>query len=261
MFEFIVDEEQRAKAIEAHKIQVDELTVTLNKSVQKTVDEAVAGLKTKNDELLTEKKKVQDALKNFDNIDPVKAREALSFLENNHDAQLIKDGKVDELIEKRTSAMKSDHETRVLELSGKLTENEKAALLYRTLYETKMVDDSLREAAVAAKVRPEAIADILLRGRSVFSLATDGTTEARDHEGKLKKTADGEKVLTVTNWVEDMKKSSPHYWPSSEGIGAFGGGSGGGEDLNDQINRSAAKNDMGLYRKLRAKQEALKKGK
>ena len=127
MFDFIEDEEVREKAQQAYDDSIKDVKEQMNNENQEilnqTIEDAVAGLKAKNEELLDEKKKIQSALKDFDDIDPHKAKEALEFLEQNHDAQLIKDGKIDELIEKKTSTMRAEHEEAVQELQDQLRED------------------------------------------------------------------------------------------------------------------------------------------
>jgi hypothetical protein len=249
MFDWIEDEEQRAKAIAEHNAAMKKI----EDGIAVKIDEAVSGLKSKNAELLDEKKKISETLKNFDNIDAEKARSALQFLEENADAQLIKDGKIDELLAKRTSQLQSDHETLINELTTNLDEANSKGKNFENLYTTKMIEDSLRETAVSAKVIPEAISDVLTRGREVFSLAEDGTLEARGPDGKLLTTGD-DKVLMPSNWIEGLKKVSPHYWPPSEGAGANGGtGGAGGEDTMDALSRAASSNNMVEYRRIREK--------
>lgn len=252
-FEFIEDEGLRTQAEEFFNSSITEL----NDQHKLALDEEVSGLKSKNAELIDEKKKVDKRIKEYESFDYEAATEAIDFLKNNKNAQLIKDGKVDELIEKETSTLRSDHETALNELSTELNEARNHGTMYEGLYKTKMVEDSLREAAVAAKVRPEAITDILLHGRNIFSLADDESVEARDAEGKLKKTID-EKVLTPSNWIEGLKKSSPHYWPDSVGAGANSGGVGDENDLTAALNKAAGMGDMVTYRKLRAKQQKIR---
>ena len=250
MFDFIENEELREQAVEFFNSKVTEL-----KDQHKLkLDEEVNGLKSKNAEILDERKKLEKQVKKYEEYDFDKANEALEFLENNKDAQLIKDGKVDELIAKKVSQLESDHEVAMGEIKNSLTEAQKHGQLYESLYKTKMVEDSLREAAIAAKVRPEAITDILLHGRNIFSLAEDDSVEARDSEGKLRKTID-DKVLTPSNWIEGLKKTSPHYWPDSVGAGARGGGSGDEGDLTAALNRAASSGNMAEYRRLRRKQQ------
>lgn len=244
-FDFITDEAVRTQAIAAHEASIAEIT----SGVDLKINEAIDGLRTKNQELLDEKKQIQKTLKNFDNIDPTAAREALKFLEENEDAQLIKDGKINDLLDKRTSQLKSDHEAALNELMMKFDTEKSTNASYKALFESKVIDDSLREAAILAKVRPEAISDVLLRGRDVFSLGPDKSVEAREGD-KLRKTEDG-RVLTPTLYIESLKKVSPHYWPNSEGAGAHGGLTGDPSDRTAALNRAAASGDMALFRKLR----------
>jgi DNA-directed RNA polymerase subunit F len=255
-FDFIEDEEVRAKAIEAHKASMDQVMI----SIDEKIEEATSGLKQKNDELLNEKKQIQKTLKNFENIDPEKAREALNFLDNNDDAQMIKDGKIGELIDKRTSQMRSDHEAAILELSNNFEESKSTASQYKGLYESKMIDDAIREAAIGAKVRPEAITDILLRGRSVFSLNEKGDVESRTKDGHLRKTID-DKILTTVNWIEGLKKDAPHYWPGSDGVGANGGHLGDMSDIDRAINQASASGNQAEFRRLRDKKKKMQANK
>ena len=250
--EFIEDSDLKDKIVEiSHKELTD-----IGDAHKLELDETTDGLKNKNVELLDEKKQALKKLEKFDTYDFDAANDALDFLKNNENAKLIKDGKVDELIEKETSSLRSDHEAVLLEINGNLDSQTNRGNLYEGLYKTKMVEDALRDAAVAAKIRPEAITDVLLHGRNIFSLSEDGSIEARDSEGKLQKTSDGDKVLTTTNWIEGMKKTSPHYWPGSSGAGANSGGDTGGDDLTAALQRAADSGNMVEFTRLRKKQTA-----
>lgn len=252
-FSFIEDEELREKAEDAHKIKVDELTINLTNAKKKEVEEAVAGLKTKNEEILGEKKTLQDEMKKFEGIDLDHVKVASEFYEKNKDADFLKDGTVEELIEKKTSQITSDFETQINELNENLSKAKDHGRTYQSLFESKVIDDGLRAEATKQGVRPEAVEDIILRGRSVFSLDENKQMEARDKEGNLAVTED-KKVLTPKNWVEGLKESSPHYWPSSEGAGAQGGvGGTSPSDLTLKLQELADKGDMKGYRALRDK--------
>jgi len=244
-FSFITDVDVRTKAEATYAKDME----TLQSSIDAKILEATTGLKVKNDELLTEKKKIQLTLKNFENIDPAAAREALKFLEENEDAKLIKEGKIEELLDKKTTSMRTQHEELVNALQTNLSEKEKAAQTYKEKYESKVIEDNLREVALAAGVRPEALTDITLRGRNVFSLDDKYQLEARTADGKLAKTAD-DKVLNPVNWLEGLKKTSPHYWPMSEGAGAFSHGR--MSEYSEALATAAEKGDMTSFRKLRA---------
>jgi len=250
-FTFIEDKEVREKVEDMHKLEVDELTINLTNKAKADQEESEKGLKTKNAEILDEKKILQEAAKLFEGVDPEAAKAALEFHEKNKDAEFLKDGTIDELIEKKTSTLKSDHEAALTDLNGKFDEASAKGTLYQNLYESKVIDDGIRAEAVRAGVQPAAIEDVLMRGRGVFSLGEDKQIEARDGEGKLAKTKD-DKVLTTKNWIEGLKESSPHYWPSSEGAGAHGGDGGPDSDRTAKLKAAADSGNMTEYRRLRA---------
>lgn len=246
-FSFIEDEALRAKAVEEYNASKAEMENKFNGMLQ----EATTGLKSKNDELLAEKKKLQERFKGITN--PEDALEALKFITENEDVRMIKEGRLDEVIERRTSTLKSDYEAKIGELSSTLETERKKGQQYESLFKTKMVEDALRDAALAAKVRPTAVKDIVLRGMGVFALSEDNTTiEARDGRGKLLKTAD-EKILNPILWIEGLKTEAPHFWPDSESA-RFDSNSGDAEDLERKIRAAADKNDTKEYRRLRALQ-------
>jgi len=249
-FDFIEDPEVRAK-VEATSL---EQAKTVQEDVLRTkIDEATSGLKSKMEQLLDEKKKVADKLKEFDGVDIAAAKSALAFLENDEKAKLIRDGKIEDLLAKETSAIKASSEARIAEISTKLQEESTAANLYKRKFETKVIEDSIREAAIKAGVRPEALTDVLYRGRDIFSLGSDSSIEARDSNGALRKTTD-DMILTPENWVNTLKTSAPHYWPPSNSGDLKGLTDKSTEDdIRLAMDAAAKKNDMVLYRKLRAK--------
>lgn len=250
-FDFIEDAEVKAKVEEEHKLEIDNITVTLKAEHKTAMEAEVSGLKTKNEELLGEKKTLSETLKTFDGIDVDVAKTAIEFHEKNKDAKFLEDGSVDELIEKKTSDLRTAHDTEKNELTTNLTDQTARADKYQTLFESKVIDDGLRAEAVKQGVLPAALEDIILRGRTVFSLGEKQEIEARDSEGKLAQTED-KKILSPKNWIEGLKKTSPHYWPNSVSADADGG-SGSSSDIDIQMQAAAEAGDSKLYRKLRDK--------
>lgn len=250
-FDFIEDETLRAEA----KAKYDASMAAVEESLQEKIDAATEGLVNKNTELLGEKKTIAEKLAQFKDItDPEKAMEALKFITENEDAQLIRDGKVDELISKRTSTMRLDHETALKELNEKLETATVGQSEYKTKYEKKLMDDAMRAEATKAGVRLEAVPDILLRATSLFTLDSQGLPEARDGKGNLVKDKD-DNVVTPSVWMEQLKASSPHYWPTSEGAGALGGPIAGDADTTAKLAHLAKTGQMKEYRALRARMQ------
>lgn len=245
-FSFIEDKAVRAKVEETFSNQ---LTSEVDSKIEAALTEQTLGLKNKNEELKREKLELAEVLKDIK--DPEAAKAALKFLEENEDAKLIKDGKIEELLEKKTSKLRSDHESKILELQQQLEEASHVGTSFKSMFETKMVEDEIRAAALKADVRPEALFDIMTRANSIFSFGEDGSVEARDKDGGLKKVKD-DIVMTPDNWIESLKDTAPHYWPASVGAGATGvGGSAG--DVMKKLESLASAGKMEDYRKLRDK--------
>jgi hypothetical protein len=143
------------------------------------------------------------------------------------------------------------------DLKGKLESTSKESVEFKSKYHTKVIEDAIRAAAVEAGVLPAAITDILLRGNPVFTLNNSGEVEARDRQGNLLKNAE-DMVVTPKNWVAGLKNTSAHYWPQSEGAGAYSPNAS-EQDLADQLAMLVKRGDMAGYRALRTKMQAGKR--
>lgn len=213
-------------------------------TTKSAVETAVSELKKKNSEIIGEKKKLQDMISKFDGLDLDKAKQAMDFVEKNETAKLIAEGKSDEVIEQLTEKLRAKHQEQIDDLQKKLGEIETSAKSYKTRYEQRMVDDAIRVAATKAGVLPEAVDDVLLRARAVFSHGEDGTIEARNDKGELLKIDD--KLLTPDLWVTKLPR---HYWPASSGTNFDG--KDGASKLDAQLEAAAKSGDMTKYRALR----------
>ena len=232
MFDFIEDPELKAKLIAEH-------------------EENVRGLKANNESLLGEKKSIMEKLTSFAEIeDPKAALEALKFVKENEQARLIQEGKFDEVIEKKVSTVRQEAKAVIDELTSKFELTSKEAESFRLKYRTKIVDDTLRQAAIEAGVRPEALDDVLLQGRLEFSVADDNeTVECRDSKGNLRKNSDNI-VITPKVWMESLKARKPYLWPGSEGAG-FTGKTASDSDVVAKMQELLDKGDFAGYKKLR----------
>ena len=247
-WDFIEDKDLRTKVAAAH----DSAITVLNDGVASKITEATDGLSRKNAEILDEKKQLEQK---YEGINPDEVKDAVSFYEKNKDAKFLESGKIDELVDQKTSQLRSDHEDVLKEINGELTTAKDVGSKFQGLYETKVLEDDLRLAAVIAKVLPEALDDVVARAKNVFSLGEDFKTEARDKEGALLKT-DNDIIVTTTNWMESLKESAPYFWPQSEGAGFLGKGKNKGDATDNMEN--LAKTDHAKFVELRRKQTSKK---
>lgn len=128
--------------------------------------------------------------------------------------------KIDELVNGRVAKMQEEHATA---LKGLQTENQGL----KTQIGKTVIHSALTEAGTKAGVRPEAVADLIARGSSVFSLAEDGkTVQALDADGNPVYGTAGV-ALTPENYVKQLAKEAPHLFQTSTGGGSGGGGGGG----------------------------------
>jgi hypothetical protein len=242
-------------AVSRIQIMSEEVAITqddMDAAVAKAVSDATGGLNTKNSELLEELRTVKEGLSKFDGFDSEDVKKTMSLFNQSEEAQLLKDGKFDEVIDKRTEKLRGEYDGKISDMkraSDSAIENGKK---FESLYKNKMVDDTIRKAALSSKVIPEALDDVLRRGRDVFSIGDDGVIEARGSDGELIKIDDH--LMDPARFVDGLKKTAPYYWPSSSGTGATGSG-GSSADMNSSLLNAASSGDSAAYRAMRRKQQ------
>lgn len=171
-----------------------------------------------------ELKKLKDMAKNFDGMDPEKAREALNRIQELEEQNLLDAGKVDEVVTQRTERMRQDFEGRIEALSKKLEESSGTAQRFKGLYSDTVIESGLQRAvSEIAKVRPGAMQDILHRGKTVWSVDEDGNPIPRDTKGKVRYGKDGEKPITMQEWAESLVLDAPYLFEGSAGGGSTSG--------------------------------------
>jgi hypothetical protein len=219
--------------------------------IEAAVKEATSGLTGNRDEILGEKKALQAKFDEqaalWKDLDPEAVRNIMGRLENDEETKLLAEGKMDEVIERRTERLKADHATQITNLETKLTEavgNYDGAK--STVKELK-VEGGLRQAAIEHGLVPSAIEDALGRAMNVFKVGDDGKLLAEEN-GSTAYGKDGVTPLTPAEWLESMKEKAPHWFPAPSGAGAGGGnGKGGGShtitraDARDVIKYRVAK--------------------
>ena len=201
-----------------------QITPEVQKIIDAAVESAVTGLKAKNGELIGDTKKLKEQLQQCEGIDPVKVKAILSRFANDEEAKLIAEGKIDEVLQKRTERLRAD-------LEGKLTkaqQDAEAASKRALAFQGRVLDDAIRAAAAKAGLHQHAIDDALFRARSMFSLDESGQAVQLGEDGKPVLGKDGKSPFTPLEWLEGMKEKAPHWYPATASGGGAGGGGGGG---------------------------------
>ena len=158
--------------------------------VQAGLDKEVTGLKNKNTDLIAAERKASLRAEAFGDLDPAAVKAMMDTLGQSEEAQMIADGKIDEVIAKRTDKIKSKAEDDIRSLTDQLSESETSRNGYKQKYERKTIDDAVREVAIKQGVLPHAMDDVIRRAGDVFSISDDGSLEARARDGSLLKGED-----------------------------------------------------------------------
>jgi len=164
----------------------------------------------------TDHKETKAKLKPFSglNLEDVQAKlDKYDELEALAGTKTIDDDKINELVEKRIKTQLAPIQRENETLKASVAEKDTALTEFQKKDTKRTVNDTVRDAATKAKVRPEALPDVLLLGEHLFKPTEDGKVA----------TAEG---LTPDLWLGDMQKQRPHWWPESSGGGSNPGGGG-----------------------------------
>ena len=233
----------------------------VDKMIREAVAAEVKGLKANSKKLKAEKEAAEEALKAFEGIDPEKVRALLEQVEGDEETQLLKDGKIEEVVAKRTERLVTAKDKEIEARDKRISELETENSDLNDRLQKKIVDGALRDAATKAGVVPTAIDDAVYRGSRVFVVGDDDTPIAKDGEDTLFG-KDGKTPLTPLEYMEGMKETAPHWFPTSSGGGA-NGAKGGSDKTPNPFDRKAGtwnlteqallkKSDPAKYERLKA---------
>lgn len=191
--------------------------------LQKKVDDLIAENARMADhqkKLLDETKNAKKALKQFEGIDPDNIKDMMKTLESSEEAKLLAEGKLDDVLGKRTEKMRLSFEEKQQNYETKIGDLESSFKSLREQYNNEKISLAIRQAAEKSGAIPDAIDDIINRANGVFSIGDDGSIESRDPSGEI--VTVNKKALDPVIFVEQLKESAPFMWPGSQGHGASG---------------------------------------
>jgi len=171
--------------------------------------------------------KERDELKQrFDGIDPDAVRKLEGEKRKLEEAQQLKAGEVEKVVETRVRAVKSDLDR---QLAG--VTSERNALNARLT--AIQIDQAVVTEATKRGLRATAIPDITSRARNTFRLV-NGVPQALEADGQTVRVGrDGLTPLSLAEWIDGQVSEAPHLFESNAGGGGggatsqYGNGSGG----------------------------------
>jgi hypothetical protein len=169
---------------------------------------------------------LQEAVKNWEGLDPAQVREVMANIEASEEAKLVAAGKTDEVVKIRTERLRSDYETKIKKLMGELDTRNGEVQRIRGLHDNLRIETAtnaaiLKDGGIADTAPP----DILPAASRVFSVADNGDVVAYEGQGDDRKVVmgkDGETPLSIDEWLSSMKPDRPHWWKAPVGGGAAG---------------------------------------
>jgi hypothetical protein len=229
-------------------------------AVKENVDAAIAkateGLVSNRDALKAEKTALQEKYDadtaQWKGFDPEKVKTLMDRMANDEETKLIAEGKIDEVINRRVDALKTDFETKLSAGTEKISELEGSLKTKDGKIKSLVIDGFIRQAASEHSVVAGAIPDAITRANGRFDLDENLKPVARDEGGALLMGKNGKDPLTPSEWLEGMRENAPHWFPPPKGGGSQGGGGGGTGDYT--ITREAAR-DPAVYRAAKAEAE------
>ena len=199
-----LDDEQAAK-----------LQETLSTKHQEALDQEVGGLKTKRDELLENSRKMKDQLKQYEGIDPERARKLEEQIAQSEEAKLIADGKMDEVINQRTERMRTEYDRQMQELQQQAEQ----ANEFANRFKGRVMSDEMHRLGAKVGLRESAVEDAVHRASGLFEVNNEGQVVPKEDAGY---DAKGNK-LTLDAWAESLKENAPHLFHQPEGLDLPGG--------------------------------------
>lgn len=200
-------------------------------AIAQAVAEATKGLKRNRDEILDEKKKLQDqvgslteqfeALGGTDGVQQL--IEMRQRLEKDELGKLLADGRHDEWFEQRTQAMRANHENQLAALQEKLDAAETKAAEAEKRFTESLLKTQIMSAATEVGVVDSAVEDVARAARETFDFDVEsGEFVIHDENGGIVLGPDGKSPKTMSEWLEERKQTSRHWFPPSQGAGANG---------------------------------------
>ena len=173
--------------------------------------------RTTNVALLKENRELKER---FEGINPDEVRKLADEKRQLEEAQQLKAGEVEKVIDARVRSVKGDLEKRLTGLAS-----ERDALTARLT--AIQIDQAVVSEATQRGLRATAIPDITARARHTFRLV-NGVPQAFESDGQTVRMArDGVTPLSLADWLDAQVSDAPHLFENSAGSGAAGNGSGG----------------------------------
>lgn len=190
--------------------------------------ETHAGFRTNNKTLFDENKSLKEQLKPFEGIDSTKVRDLLDREDQIKNEKLFKEGKVNELIEEKTGAIKKEHQRQIEAKDARIKELEDQSQKTGNRLSAVLIDNAVLQEATKRGLEPGAEEFLLARAHDVWQLDDSGNPVAYDDKasGKQKWGKDGG-AIKLGEWMDNLVRDHKFLFKPAQGSGAGHGDTGG----------------------------------
>jgi len=193
--------------------------------VEGMVDKAkLDEFRTNNTELKKQLDSMKEELAKFSGVDLTKYTEAMKAIENDQEKKLLKDGKIDEVINLRTEKMRQTYEDQIKAKDHaikKVQDERDGAFKDRDTY---IVDSELQRAVGDPEMGFQANVGSMLKAEVLKNFVyKDGKVVRVKEDGSVVFGAKGEPV-TIGEYLQDVAKEHPYLVKASTGGGARNNG-------------------------------------
>lgn len=210
----------------SHSDDISKLLATpeMQAALQKRIDEEVAGLKKKNSELIEKTKTLKESMSQFEGLDVERIKAFQKQIEENEEMKLLSEGKIEEVVDRRTEAMRKDFTSNLTARDSKIEELSQILKKKEEDLTALVVDGQIRESYIALDFEPTAMDDIIALGRKTFVMDESGKATPRDGHGNIIFSKDGKSPIGAAEWLENLAERKPYLRRASSGAGASGSG-------------------------------------
>ena len=188
----------------------------INALIAEAVEKEVSGLKNKNGELIQTNKELKEKLSQFDGLDVDFLKRLKADSEKDTETKLLADGKVDEYVELKTQAYRTETEKLIAQKDQELQN----ALAQVNQFKQSTIKGTVATLAAQSGVLPEFVDIATMLAQGQFDLYDGQVVGVKD--GQVINGKDGKTPLSVNEWLEVLKSEKPSMFRKPEGIGALG---------------------------------------
>ena len=201
-------------------------------------------------QLSAKEKELNAKIEQYKDVDPKKYAEAVKALERLNeleDADAIKNGKLDEVLQKRTATMKADYDNQIRAKDQALDQaKQQLAAVTTNFRDLKLNQEIISTIDQVGVVRKGALPDIISRAKGEWAVDENGALLAKNPDGTQKYGKDGQ-PLTVAEWGKSLLQNAAHLFEPGTGGGAKGGKKGESNQVDPKVLKNPSPAEFGKH--------------